>query len=235
MIADALRQDHPTGMVFIDESGSIAKDRFFSVGCLKLEEPSDLTRALQKLRDKEHWYKEIHFFDLTEGALPFYRKVVDAVADIRACSFSCFVADRQSADPVARFGNAWSAYEKLATQLILGTIRRREIVTVLADNYSTPDEVNFERDLKTKVNQRLGRLAVTAVCRLDSRASDALQVVDLLTSAATFEFRQAAGLAGSKSPKARLAGHVRKRLGITSGAGGFRNERVNIAIYKDGA
>jgi hypothetical protein len=209
----ALPALHPTSVAFLDESGSISQDRFFAVGCLKMSEPSDLLRALQKLRDKEHWYQEIHFVAMTKGTLPFYKKVVDLLADAASdADYSCFVADRQAADPVARFGTSWKAYEKLAEQLLIGSINgpSREVVMVLADNYSTPDHVQFEKDVRSSVNRRLRRLAVSSVCRLDSRAADPLQLVDLLTSAVTFEFRQSVGLASMYSPKAQLARYVRE-------------------------
>ena len=233
--ADTLASAHPTAVVFLDESGAIASDRFFSVGCLKLPEPSELTRQIEKWRDRRHWYQEIHFVDLTLKALPRYQELIDIVSDGDA-EFSCFVADRTLADPVVRFGSPWLAYEKLATQLLLGTIRRREIVTVLADNYSTPDGVAFERDVRAAVNTRLRRLAVASLVRLDSRAALPLQVVDLLTSAVTFEFRQDAGLAGRKTPKAQLAKYLRDRYGVgTLLAGSRANPRLNIALYGQAA
>lgn len=149
-------------------------------------------------------------------------------------SFSCFVADRQQHDPVSRFGTPWAAYQRLAEQLILGSISQREILTVLADNYSTPAHVTFEEDLKRDVNRRLGRLGVLNVCRLDSRSTDALQVVDLLTSAVTFEFRQSAGLvAGTSSPKAQLAAYVRTTYGVRSCMNGCRCKGLNVALYED--
>src|SRR5688572_12139403 len=100
LLAGELRKDHsPTGVAFLDESGSISQDRFFTVGCLKLSEPSVLLRQVQKLRDVHHWYHEIHFAKLTKGALPFYKEVVKVVAASDA-EFSCFVADRHQDDPV---------------------------------------------------------------------------------------------------------------------------------------
>lgn len=202
---DQLPQAHPTAVAFFDESGSIAKDRFFAVGCLKVDEPARLTRVVQNLRDRRHWYNEIHFVDLTSGALAFYREVVDVLAGSAGLRFSCFVADRQMADPVERFGGQHEAYQMLAAQLLHGSIRPREIVAVLADNYSTPAHVRFEEAIKAQVNRRFGRLAVHSVVRLDAQAADPLQLADLLVSAITFEFRQWAGLASATSPKARLS------------------------------
>ncbi len=224
---------HPTAVAFLDESGAIASDRFFTVGCLKLAEPSILLRQIEKWRDRHHWYREIHVVDLTLKTLPLYKEVVDIVA-AADCEFSCFVADRQVADPVARFGTPWKAYERLAAQLLHGSIRPKEIVTVLADNYSTPDGVVFEQDLRAAVNGRLHRLAIASVVRLDSKAATPLQIVDLLTSTVTFEFRQQAGLAGKRSPKAKLARHVRTRYGVKTCIGGVRVTKMNVACYTGG-
>ena len=226
-----LEKDHaPTGVAFLDESGSISQDRFFAVGCLKLAEPSILLRQVQTLRDRYHWYKEIHFVELTKGALPFYKEVVKLVAASDA-EFSCFVADRHQDDPVTRFGGPDLAYQKLAGQLIVGSIAPRELLTVLADNYSTPPHVKFEEDLRADVNRRLGRLAVLTVCRLDSHSTDALQIVDLMTSAVTFEFRQQAGIASQYSPKASLAEFVRHTFGVTTFLNGCKPPPLNVALY----
>ena len=226
-----LPHDHaPTGVAFLDESGSISQDRFFAVGCLKLAEPSILLRQVHKLRDQYHWYKEIHFARVTNGALPFYKEVVRVVARSDA-EFSCFVADRQANDPVVRFGSPWKAYQKLAEQLIVGSLRPRELLTVLADNYSTPDFVKFEEDIRADLNRRLERLAVLTVCRLDSQSTDALQIVDLLTSAVAFEFRQHAATAATGNAKADLAKYVRTEYGVASFLGGCKPPPLNVAIY----
>lgn len=216
--------------MFLDEAGFIARDRFFAVGCLKLSEPSVLLRKVQKLRDQRQAYHEIHFKNVTRGSLPFYRAVVDLVAASDG-SFSCFVVDREAADPVTRFGSHWLAYEKLSKQLLLGTIRRRELVVVLADNYSTPDNVFFEQDVRAAVNKQLRRLAVVSVCRLDSKTTDALQIADLLTSAVAHEFRQAAGVASKDNAKAILAKYMRSQYGVRSCLKGCRDARLNVALY----
>lgn len=221
---------HPTAVAFLDETGSISHDRFFAVGCLILPEPSVVLRAIQKLRDVHHWYEEMKWVEVTETSYPLYRDVLELVcaADTR---FSCFVADRASADPVARFGDAWLAYEKLAAQLLIGAARPGELVSVLADNYSTPDGVVFEVDVRREVNERLGKLVLVSVCRLDSRSCDGLQLVDILTGAVTFEYRQLAGLAGTRSAKAKLAADLRRFLGVPSVVGRVKNAKLNVAVY----
>jgi hypothetical protein len=118
--------------------------------------------------------------------------------------------------------------------LVVAVLRPDELLSVMADNYSTPDHVLFEEDLRAAVNRQLRRLAVVSVCRLDSRSSDGLQVADLLTSAIAFEFRQAQGLASSAA-KADLAAHVRQALGAPSCLTGWRNSAHSVAIYDHGA
>ena len=74
-------------MAFVDESGSVSADRFFAVGCLKLTEPSDLLRPLHRLRERPHWYKELHFTELTRNGLDFHRAVISSFLD--GCRTSC--------------------------------------------------------------------------------------------------------------------------------------------------
>ncbi len=133
-------------------------------------------------------YKEFKYTDITAGAVDLHKGLVDVCLTSSYQEFFCFVADRQVADPIQRFGSSWAAYSKLAEQLILASVRPNELVSVLADNYSTPDHILFEEDVRENVNRRLGRLAVVACCRLDSKSSDGLQVADLLTSAVAHEF-----------------------------------------------
>jgi hypothetical protein len=72
--------------------------------------------------------------------------------------------------------------------------------------------------------------------RLDSRSADPLQMADLLTAAVAFEFRQHAGLAGARSPKARLADHVRTIFNVSSFRDpppGDMTSRLSVRMYRD--
>lgn len=230
----ALPKDHPCALGFLDETGAIASDRYFAVGLLKTRQPARLLRSIQKLRDRRHWYKEFKFTDTTKQSLSLYKEFVDVIAADTEVGFFSFIADRKTADPVERFGTQWEAYSKLAEQLVVACIRSDELLTVLADNYSTPDDVLFEDSLKASVNRRMRRLAVTSVCRLDSKSSDGLQAVDILTSAIAFEFREKAGLGSANSPKGQLSAYLREALGVGTCVSGSRNQQHSIAIYSHG-
>lgn len=229
-----LSKDHPCSTGFLDETGAIANDRIFAVGLLKVPEPAPLLRAVQKWRDRKHWYNEVKFTAVTRDSLDLYKRVIDTAMSATASNYFCFVADRDVADPVERFGSHWDAYTKLAEQLVVASVKPPELVSILADNYSTPDDVLFEETLRANANRRLRRLAVVSVCRLDSKSADGLQVVDLITSAIALEFRIEAGLAKPGTPKAMLAAHVRAALGAGSCLSGWRTAEHSVAIYNHG-
>ncbi len=229
-----LKPGHPVATVFMDETGSVSADRYFAIGCLKLPDPSVVLREIQRLRDRHNRHNEVKFTKVTKQKLDFYRRFVDCVLADPSAKFFCFIADRAGDDPVTRFGTQWDAYAKLAEQLVHGVTAPDELLTILADNYSTPQDVLFEPTLRRSVNRRMHRLTVTSVVRLDSRTSDGLQLVDLLTSAIAFEFRAANGLAGSYL-KTELSNHLRDVLGADSCLDGFRSSRHSIAIYNHGS
>lgn len=221
--------------MLLDETGAISNDRFFAVGLVKCSTPSVMLRTVQKFRDRRHFYGEFKFSSITRDSLPLY---LDLATDVFGCgdmSFRCFLADRHQADPVVRFGNQWQAYLRMAEQLVLGALAFNEVASVLADNYSTPDHVQFEDDLRSQVNRRTARLAITSVVRLDSRSADGLQVVDMLTSAAAFEFRATSGLANEASPKGKMSKHVRDLLGVESLLGGLYDGKHSLRIYGHGS
>lgn len=178
--------------------------------------------------------KEIKFSDVTSNYVSLYKQFIDVCLGPGDVEFFCFVADRENADPIERFGSAWDA-SKLAEQLIVAALHPEELMSLMADNYSTPDAVLFEEELKMRVNRRVHRLGLVSVCRLDSKSSTGLQAVDLLTSAVTFEFRAEAGLASYKNPKGILAAHVRQALGTQSCLGGWRNGQHSVAVYSHGS
>ena len=147
-----LPKSHPVTTCFIDETGAIASDRFFGVGLVSCEEPSKMLRAVQKLRDQTHWYREFHFSSVTRDTLDIYKRLVDTCMSVNDMSFYCFIADRTVADPIARFGDSWTAYGKMAEQLVVASIPRGGVTSIVADNYSTPDVILFEEELRMNIN-----------------------------------------------------------------------------------
>ncbi len=210
-----LHKDHPTSVAFFDETGAISSDRFFVVGLLRVRDHSGLLKDVKTLRKKERFFDEFKWSGITAANASTYQQLIDLLlgSDI---SYSAFVADRHVADPVSRFGDAFAAYEKLATQLLIGNVPPFEMVSVPADNYSAPNNRSFESQVRDETNHRLGRLAVVSVVQVDSNATEGLQLVDVLTGAVGFSFRQHVGLASNTSNKSKVAASMRAQLGWAS-------------------
>jgi Protein of unknown function (DUF3800) len=218
-----LAADHPTAWVFLDETGVVHQrttSQFFGIGILKLTDPAPLLGAIQRLRDHYEFRGELHWANFDKAQSRYHdehvrmaQDVMDLVFESDDTHFCCHIADRQHGDLTAKFkGHAHSAeraYEDLASKVLREVILGDEIVSIIADRRSASREVNFEAELARSVNQAKDRLAVANVCRVDSRSTDALQVVDLLLGAATLDLRQ--GQTESGSQKQQLLNHLLTR------------------------
>lgn len=226
-----LHKSHPTSVAFFDETGAIASDRFFVVGLLRVDDHVALLQKVKDLRRRWKYWEEFKWSGITASNRDTYADLISTLLASSAM-FSCFVADRHVADPVARFGNTFAAYEKLATQLLIGSIRPWEIVSVLADNYSAPNSRSFERTVKDECNGRLDRLAVASVVQVDSGATEGLQLVDVLTGAVGFTFRAMAGIASMKSHKGGVSKQLLASCGVPDFNQGLENPEFSVRIYE---
>ena len=231
---DRIEPVQKSSVIFMDETGALKTDRIFAVGILKCPTPAVVQRPLTLMRDRRHFYDELKWNDLNRhGLLPTYVEAVDAFFRCGEATFACFVADRSKADPVARFGDHWKAYERLAAQLIVGNIAPQEYVAILADEYSTPSGITFEEDLQAHVERVLKRRAIVGVCRMRSTGVDLFQVLDLLVGAVAYDYKVHVGLIppAGKSPKRDLLAHILGGFSITTFVGGVRGPRLNTAEY----
>lgn len=123
---------------FLDETGALAsqRDPLFAVGLLRCREPYALLRPIQRIRDRQGFHDEIKWSKVSAKKLPLLRDLVDVFVSADA-SFSAFVVDKQRHDVISRFGGQFEAYDALARQLVLGTVRKGEMMWIIADEYST--------------------------------------------------------------------------------------------------
>lgn len=222
------------GFAFLDETGTLAsaRDPFFAVGLIKCTDPYELQRPMQRIRDRQHFYDEIKWNKVSAKKLPLMIDLLNVFFSSDA-TFTAFVADKSQHDVIGRFGSQFRAYEALARQLVKASVRRGETLWVIADEYSTPPGETFEENVRDYVNARLRRPAVAGVCRMRSSGIDLLQLIDLLLGAVVYEYKASSGvvsLAGYK-PKVQLLAHVKKRAGVKTFVGGFRDEKLNVAEY----
>lgn len=224
MAPPLLLADHPTAIVYLDESGSIKTDRFFGIGCLKVTDGPALTRAFCRSRQVLDYAEELHWarFDkagsLSNRSFEMAIAAMDIFFELPGASFCCMLFDRQVGDPTRGYGTSWEAYEGLSIEALKMAIGEGELVSVFADHTDTPPGVLFEETVKDGVNEEKGGLTIATVSRLHSHAVDGLQLVDLVLGAAMFDFRQGAerGKLSEDSQKGRLCAHLLDRCGVPS-------------------
>jgi hypothetical protein len=217
---------------FLDETGTLhaARDPFFAVGLLRCTEPYALLRPLQRMRDREKFYDEIKWNKVSAKKMPVLETVVDVFFGCGDATFSAFIVDKQQHDVITRFGGQFEAYDALARQLVRGSIRRGEVMWVIADEYSTPPTVTFEENVRDYVNRAFRRQAVAGVCRMRSSGVDLLQLADLLLGAIVFEHKLAQGIARYK-PKRDFLEYVKTKAGVPTFIGGHQDGKLNVREY----
>lgn len=231
-VADALKVGMvKTGMFFLDETGLLrtSRDPVFVVGLIHSREPSGLTRKIQAIRDRHHWYDEMKWSAITNSNrnLEAYRRVIEAFfeSNLEQARFGCIVMRKEELD-LKRFflGNVWEAYEAFAALEVRLSLFDDEVVTVLADDMSVPAHVTFEQNLKRRVNEKKGRLAVTNVLRIDSKGCQLIQLADLLIGAVAYDFKLALGSlpAAPSAAKVEALRLIKDSVGATDFTHGHR-------------
>ena len=226
---------YPTAMIYVDESGSKASaSRFFVIAALKIREAGRFGRAVRDVRDRTGFESEFKFERITRGSLVPYYELIDEVARSDAHIVAC-VVNRDLHDPF-KGQPIWKVHASVTSQLLVGCINRRELVGVLMDGISTPRDYALDDVVRGMVNRRLKATSVVTAACLDSKASDGLQVADLLASAIAFERRRQAGHHGSPtsvtaSAKAKVAARLMAAFDRSDFAD-CREGRVNIATFR---
>ena len=201
----------PVSSIYIDESGTRnSSGGFFVIGFLKVRDHQPLERDIRHLRQKHQYFQEIHFADIRKNSLEFYFDVVEtlAAADIRVGgsvydSVSAFQPNEET----------WKQQAAMATLLTMGNINKGEVVNVFLDLVQTPKNVTLAQTVRDEVNRRRGGRCVAEAYDLDSRASDFLQLADLIASSIAYERRHGQPDIGERrTPKARVAARLRRAL-----------------------
>lgn len=223
------------GFGFLDETGTLGgpRDPFFGVGLLRCNEPYQLLRPMQRIRDRQHFYDEIKWNKVSEKKLPLMIDLLNVFLSSDA-TFSAFIADKQKHDVIGRFGGPFQAYEALARQLVRGSVRRGEILWIVADEYSTPPGETFEENVRDAINRSFRRDAIAGVCRMRSSGVDLLQLIDLILGAVVYEYKASTGVVSlaKYKPKVKVLDHLKMRSGVATFLGGYRDARLNIAEYR---
>jgi hypothetical protein len=142
---------------------------------------------------------------------------------------ACVIDRTHGEDPFSTETPDWVVHARIMAKLLAGMINRRELVSALIDEISTPRDCAFDDSVREMVNKRLGATClVTAAC-VDSTCNDGVQLADLVAGAVAHQ-RGAANLSASPSShKGKIAARLAAAFGVVSFANDIRNGRVNVA------
>ena len=207
-----------TKFCFLDETGSLNNpaDPFFTVGILKLSQPYYLLNKLQYERNKKNFHDEMKFNKLSERNIDFAKFAIGALFDARSVYFYSYSVDKEGTYFDREFsGNPWQAYQNITIRLLKNVVLApKEILILLADYVTVPENIRFEVNVKREVNNSLKRLALAGVCRLDSRSNDLLQLVDLVIGAISYDLKSETGaIKGGYEYKIDLLKFFKQNLG----------------------
>lgn len=194
MFATTLPTDHPTALVYLDETGWVSRDRFLGVGALKIADPHDLRRRLTSLRSQHGSQAQLHWAQVPKSGPQMQALVESAlrlVCEDVDCYFACAIVDREKVDFNMTYGTVWQAYVRLASRALRDLLTGDEIYAVIADRFDCPPGFDPEGAIRSTVNDAEGRLAIAGVQRVGSAGVDGLQLADILLGAITYQVRQA--------------------------------------------
>lgn len=221
---------------FLDETGSLKNvhNNYFTIGILKMSQPYYLQSRIHYERNKINFYDELKFNKLSKNNIEFAKTVIDALFETKSVWFYSYSITTQSGYFERTFSeNPWHAYEQITLKVLSAVISRQEILVLIADYVTTPKEVRFEVNVKTKFNNLKKYLALVGVCRFDSKSNDLLQLVDVVIGAINYDLKYMAGQVSGSKYKLELVKYLKNKLGAESFIGGFRNHNFNIFVNKE--
>lgn len=225
-----------TKFCFLDESGSLSNrtEPYFTVGLLKMSMPYYLQSRILYQRSKLNFHDEIKFNKISKNNIDFVKFVVDSFFDTRSLSFYSYTTHKDSKYFQNNFAkDVWSAYEKITLKLLEVALADNEILILIADHVTTPKDVKFEVETKKKFNKSKKRLALSGVCRFDSKSNDLLQVVDLIIGSITYDIKYQNKLVLGDKFKLELVDYIKNKLGTDTLTKRFQNHNFSIFVEQD--
>jgi hypothetical protein len=225
-----------TKFCFLDESGSLSNrtEPYFTVGLLKMSMPYYLQSKILYQRSKLNFHDEIKFNKISKNNIDFTKFVIDAFFDTRSLNFYSYTTHKESEYFKNNFASdIWSAYEKITLKLLVASLAEKEILILIADHITTPKDIKFEVNVKKNFNTSKKRLALSGVCRFDSKSNDLLQIVDLIIGSITYDIKYENKLVSGDEYKLKLVDYIKSKLGTTTFIKGFRNHFFNVFVEQD--
>jgi len=192
-------KDVKTSFCFLDETGLLyrPRDKFFALGVIKVEKPQRLYNRIRKIRDKHNYREELKWANLDRSirfdmAREFFNVFLDE--DVK---FNSIILNKDELDFEKYYQNnmykVYRSFTVVLLKLIIGK-NPEEIITLLADDYFTPDNEDLEDAIKGIINDHYKKFVVSGVCQINSKSSDLIQLTDLILGAIIYDLKKQNGL-----------------------------------------
>ncbi len=223
--SDARRDSAPVYVVYADESGKTQPNLVVgSLWILQGPETYRITVKLDEWRESSGFRGELHFAEVTDKVLPYYKQAIDIVVDsASAMSLKYVAVPREGA------GKPQDVVPKLLYHLLVRGVIHEDSTgrAPLPRNlqvWKDAEERGYDALVLAELKDRLvsaasaqfgGRLMIDVVEAADSKDNNLLQVADLFVASLNRFLNppDRAGKAGN--PKDDLAGYVLKRTAVS--------------------
>jgi len=205
---------------FLDETGLLMSDnRLFGMGLMVPGNNRKLHKELVKYRQRTNFNEEFKFSLIRRNTVELYKGLIDIFFENQETRFVALFFDKELYK--VRNKQYKKAYNTIAGKLVAETVKLSpknysEYITVLADDVSTADDDNFEKDVRNKVKNELRRNALFGMCRLESHALTEIQLCDVLLGLVAYAHKVDMGII-EKPMKAKLelVKYIQKRVGVS--------------------
>ena len=177
---------------FLDETGILKKndDLYFALGVIKTDRPHELQNAIRSIRDKMHFYEEIKWNKMSPVKFEICKDIVELFIKNKSACFSCIIINKAEMDFKKYFkDDLFKVYKSFSVLLLKNNIKEDEISTVVADDYFYPDGKNLELATRAIINDHYKKLVVASFLQINSKASDLLQITDLLLGSVIYDLK----------------------------------------------
>jgi len=203
--------------IFVDETGTNLSDRFFGIGCLlipvdKIGEYHEILRVKQsqiitRVKQREakllselsepdllNFYKgkrskpyEMKFKNINANTADVYQWLISQYFKLSDVKYCCLVIDREIDDPPKGW-DYFDIYLERLHMLLRNNVEESEF-SILPDEITVPRGKFYEASLMAKFQK--SKKNCFGIHRLESHSSIFLQMVDVLTGAVLYKFKDA--------------------------------------------
>ena len=185
-----------TSFCFLDETGLIfgKRDKYFSIGIIECDYPEIIYNQIRKIRQRYNYNEEIKWTNLnSEIRFKVAVEVFNCFMQCDGAKFNCIILNKDELDFEKEYDNNLSkVYRNFSISLLKLIIGKEpeKVLIILADDYFTPENLNIEMTIKKFTNYHYNAFVVAGVCQINSKASDLLQLTDLILGVISYDLKR---------------------------------------------